>query len=143
MKKSFFFAVLIAAMTFAFTACNENGSDDPLVGTWKQVNYVTQGSNARSEQILVLTAKNHFNYSNTIYMDDGSIHVSTEREGTWSVNENLVTIRFERLVEAYHYDDSGTTYPYEEKFRYVINGNKMTVTWIYEGSEWTEEFTKQ
>ena len=137
------FIVLTLALVLAFTSCNENGSDDPLVGTWKQVNYVTQGSNARSEQILVLKANNHFTFENTLYMDDNSKHVSTVYEGTWSVNENLVTVRYERMVEAYHYDDTGTQYPFEQKFRYVINGNTMKVTWLYDSTEYTEEYTKQ
>ena len=141
MMKKFFFAAIIAAMTFAFTSCNENGSDDPLVGTWKEVNNYTGGS--RSELILKLTADKHFNFSNGLYMADGSTHVYTEYEGTYFVEGNIVTIHYERMVKAINYDDSGRTYPFDEKFRYEIDGKTLKVTWIGDGVEWTDEFTKQ
>ena len=138
MKKILFFAIALVASALAFTSCNGNNPNDPLVGTWK---YIEENGDIRSEQKVKFEGNNNFSYSDYMYMS-GQVHYGHILKGTYKINGDEVNIHytgFSWTNDGEHMEEQTDFQPYDEWFKYSINGNTLT---IIRGDN-TETYTKQ
>ena len=124
-KMYFFFAALFAAvMMLGFTSCNGNNPDSPLVGTWEYVN----GSPESWHQTTILVFDGKFGFTSdvTAYADSETVHGSKKIGGVYEINGDIVTIKYQEVLDSYAVDMSHFE-PYIEVYKYAINGNTLTM----------------
>lgn len=138
MKKFFIFAIALVAGVLAFTSCNGNDASNPLVGTWK---HIEEKGDIRSEQKVTFEGNNNFSYSDYMYMS-GQVHYGHIFKGTYKINGDEVNIHytgFSGTNDGVHMEEQTDFQPYDEWFKYSINGNTLTIT----RGDYTETYTKQ
>lgn len=135
MKKFFIFALALVAGALAFTSCDKNKVDSPLVGTWEchredvphflQVNFHADGKLDYRE-----------------YMEDG---IYNTMEGTYSIKGDTYTAHFTR--HGWNYGEGVEYIPdwdgYDDYAKFSISGNEATITHLYGTSDaYTVTYTK-
>ncbi len=138
MRKFLFFAFALVASALMFTACNGNDANNPLVGTWQ---HIEDYGDARSEVKVTFDGSNNFTYSDFKYMG-GQVHYGHIYKGTYKINGDEVNIHytgFSWTNDGVHIEEQTDFQPYDDWFKYSINGNTLT---IIRGDN-TETYTKQ
>ena len=143
MKKVLFFAFALVASVLAFTSCNGNNPNDPLVGTWQ---HIEDYGDARSEQKVTFDGRDNFTYSDFKYMGD-QVHYGQIIKGSYKIDGDIVTISYAECSwtnDGQEYTKQDDFSLADEQIQYSIEGNTLHLVRGY-GSEysWEEDWTKQ
>lgn len=136
MKKVLFCA--LAALALAFTACDGNNPNNPLVGTWQ---HIEDYGDTRSEQKVSFDGRDNFTYSDFKYMGD-QVHYGQIFKGSYRIDGDMVYVHytgFSWTNDGEHMEEQTDFESYDENFKYSISGNTLT---IIRGED-TETYTKQ
>ncbi len=143
MKKILFFAFALVASVLAFTSCNGNNPNDPLVGTWQ---HIEDYGDARSEQKVTFDGRDNFTYSDFKYMGD-QVHYGQIIKGSYKIDGDIVTIHYAECSwtnDGQEYTKQDDFSLSDEQIKYSIEGNTLTVIRLYgTGSAYTETYIKQ
>ena len=143
MKKVLFFAFALVASVLAFTSCEGNNANNPLVGTWQ---HIEDYGDARKEQKATFDGRDNFTYSEFKYIGD-QVHLGQIIKGTYKINEDIVTISYAECSwtnDGQEYTKQDDFSLADEQIQYSIEGNTLTVIRLYgTGSAYTETYTKQ
>lgn len=147
MRKFLFFAFALVASVLAFTSCEGNKIDSPIVGTWKYVTDPAPDSGWWGVYTFTFGGNGMFSLIDEAHapgseeMYDGFIWT-----GPYEINGDIITIHKNKMGEysggkTKYYDDYE---PSDERLKYSLSGNKLTLTRDY-GTDypWTEVYTKQ
>ena len=141
MKKILFFALALVAGVVAFTSCDKNNIDSPIVGTWAQIQ-------EDMEYFITFDGKGNYTYINDYYMygRDAVPHEHVVINGSFTVDGDIITVHNDSETISM---DGGPAEeiewePYDEQMKYSINGNTLHLVREY-GTEysWEEDWTKQ
>ena len=149
MKKFFIFAFALVAGVMAFTSCDPNKVDSPLVGTWR---YQTDPS---PDSGWFCVYKVTFNGDGTFAYYDFAFAGGEATEaydgfvwrGSYEIKEDIATVHFEKygMAESNGKETFNDEFePYDEQMKFRIEGNKLHLTREY-GTDytWTATYTKQ
>lgn len=136
MKKILFFALALVAGALAFTSCDKNKVDSPLVGTWE-----SHREDVPHYRQLNFFANGNVDYRE--YMEDG---IYNTMEGTYSIKGDTYTAHFTR--HGWNYGEGVEYIPdwdgYDDYAKFSISGNEATITHLYGTSDaYTVTYTKQ
>ena len=136
MRKFFIFAFALVASALALTSC-ENNTDNPLVGTW---DYNTENDILS----VIFKANNSCEFRDYVYGDKSKD--CNYFEGTYTINGDIITAHI--TGHGWYYDGVKEPVvgwePEDEKMKYSINGNTLTLTRYYgEDYAFTNTYTKQ
>lgn len=136
MKKILFFAFALVASVLAFTSCNGNNPNNPLVGTWE----------CHREDVPHYLQLNFFANGNVDYreyMEDG---IYNTMEGTYTIKGDTYSAHFTK--HGWNYGEGVEYIPgwegYDDNAKFSISGNEATITHLYGTSDaYTVTYTKQ
>ena len=146
MKKFFIFAIALVASVLAFTSCEGNKIDSPIIGTWAQIE-------EDMEYFITFDGKGNYTYINNYYFYDQEtgVKIPTPHEhvvikGSFKIDGDIITVHND--TETISMDggpaESIEWEPYDEQMKFSISGNTLHLVRGY-GSEysWEEDWTKQ
>ena len=143
MKKILFFAFALVAGVMAFTSCNGNNPNDPLVGTWQ---HIEDYGDARSEQKVTFDGSDNFTYSDFKYMGD-QVHYGQIIKGSYKIDGDIVTIHYAECSwtnDGQEYTKQDDFSLADEQIKYSIEGNTLHLVRGYDSEySWEEDWTKQ
>ena len=136
MKKILFFAFALVAGVMAFTSCDKNKVDSPLVGTWE----------CHREDVPHYLQLNFFANGNVDYREYMENGIYNTMEGTYSIKGDTYTAHFTR--HGWNYGEGVEYIPdwdgYDDYAKFSISGNEATITHLYGTSDaYTVTYTKQ
>ena len=146
MRKILFFAIALVASVLAFTSCDKNNIDSPIVGTWAQIQ-------EDIEYFITFDGKGNYTYINNYYfydIDTGekiqTPHEHVVIEGSFTIDGDIITVHNTKETISM---DGGPAEdiewePYDEQMKFRIEGNSLYLTRGY-GTDysWEEQWTKQ
>lgn len=134
MRKFFIFAIALVASVLAFTSCNGNNPNNPLVGTWEfhrdDVPHFTQ---------VNFTADGKVDYRE--YMEQ---NIYNTMEGTYTIKGDTYSAHFTR--HGWNYGEGVEWIPgwdeegYDDYAKFSISGDKLTIIHLY-GTESSYQVT--
>ena len=143
MKKILLFAFALAAGVMAFTSCDKNKIDSPIVGTWG----LTEGE---FDRFYTFNGDGTFQRIEDYYMNGRNVvaHEHIVGEGTFTINGDIVettipsiTIYMDGSKEG---DDFGEFWPKKESMKFKVDGKTLTLTHDYDTEDaWSETYTKK
>lgn len=146
MRKFFIFAIALVASVLAFTSCEGNKIDSPIVGTWAQIQ-------EDREYFITFDGKGNYTYIINYYfydIDTGekiqTPHEHVVIKGSFKIDGDIITVHNESQTISM---DGGPAEsiewePYDEQMKYSVKGNTLHLIRFY-GTEYDfeEEFYKQ
>lgn len=147
MKKVLFFAMALVAGALAFTSCEGNNPNNPIVGTWMYENKPMNGSTDFSRMYAI------FNEDFTFELQERWVYSGQEDKhynymaGTYEFKANNVVLAHFKSHGWYHEGEKDVVPGFEgwdEQIQYSISGNTLTLIRGYGSSNpVTETYTKQ
>jgi len=141
MKKIIFFAFALVASVLAFTSCEGNKINSPIVGTWSQVS-------EDMDYFITFDGKGNYTYINDYYMygRETAPHEHVVIKGSFTVNGDIVTVHND--TETISMDGGPAREiewePYDEQMKYSITGNTLHLVRQYNTEySWEEDWIKQ
>ena len=146
MKKILFFAFALVASVLAFTSCEGNKIDSPIVGTWAQIH-------EDMEDFITFDGKGNYTFIENYYFYDQEtgkkIEIPHEHiviKGSFKIDGDIITVHNDTETISM---DGGPAQeiewePYDEQMKFSINGNTLHLIRDY-GTEYPyeQEFYKQ
>lgn len=137
MKKFLFFAFALVASVLAFTSCEGNNADNPLVGTWEY-------DDGNSILTVTFTADYKFDFRDYVYHDKSKD--CNYFEGTYSIKGDIATAHV--TGHGWYYDGEKNPVPNwepeDEQMKFKVEGNQLTLTRFYgEDYAYTVTYIKQ
>ena len=146
MKKFFIFAIALVASALAFTSCEGNKIDSPIVGTWAQIQ-------EDMEDFITFDGKGNYTFIENYYFYDQEtgkkIEIPHEHiviKGSFKIDGDIITVHND--TETISMDggpaESIEWEPYDEQMKFSISGNTLHLIRDY-GTEYAfeQEFYKQ
>ena len=150
MKKILFFAMALVACALAFTSCDKNKVDSPVVGTWRYQTPPAPDSGWFGVYIFTFNGDGTFALYDYAYGPGADLSKPYDGfvwRGPYEINGDIITIHKEKYGMAKadgteEYDDEWQSE--DEKLKFSINGNIMHITRDY-GTDypWEADYTKQ
>ncbi len=147
MKKYLIFAFALVASVLAFTSCNKEGKNEPtvqspLVGTW----FASEGEH---DYFYTFNADGTYQRIEDYYMNGRAVvaHEHIVGDGSYTFENDIVSTKLDTILVymdgSKHGDDFSEFWPAQEKMKFKVEGDKLTLTHDYEsGDAWTEVLTK-
>ncbi len=146
MRKFFIFAFALVASVLAFTSCEGNKIDSPIVGTWAQIH-------EDMEDFITFDGKGNYTFIENYYFYDQEtgkkIEIPHEHiviKGSFKIDGDIITVHNDTETISM---DGGPAQeiewePYDEQMKFSINGNTLHLIRDY-GTEYPyeQEFYKQ
>lgn len=146
MRKYLFLAIALVVGVLAFTSCEGNKIDSPIVGTWEQID-------EDIEYFITFDGKGNYTYINNYYFYDQEtgqkIEVPHEHVvilGSFKIDGDILTVHNDKETISM---DGGPAEeiewePYDEQMKFSIQGNTLHLIRDY-GTEYAyeEDWTKQ
>ena len=146
MRKFFIFAIALVASVLAFTSCEGNKIDSPIVGTWAQIH-------EDMEDFITFDGKGNYTFIENYYFYDQEtgkkIEIPHEHiviKGSFKIDGDIITVHNDTETISM---DGGPAQeiewePYDEQMKFSINGNTLHLIRDY-GTEYPyeQEFYKQ
>ena len=146
MRKFFIFAFVLVASVLAFTSCEGNKIDSPIVGTWAQIH-------EDMEDFITFDGKGNYTFIENYYFYDQEtgkkIEIPHEHiviKGSFKIDGDIITVHNDTETISM---DGGPAQeiewePYDEQMKFSINGNTLHLIRDY-GTEYPyeQEFYKQ
>jgi hypothetical protein len=146
MKKFFIFAIALVASVLAFTSCEGNKIDSPIVGTWAQIQ-------EDMEDFITFDGKGNYTFIENYYFYDQEtgkkIEIPHEHiviKGSFKIDGDIITVHNDTETISM---DGGPAQeiewePYDEQMKFSISGNTLHLIRDY-GTEYAfeQEFYKQ
>ena len=146
MKKFLFFAIALVAGVMTFTSCNKEGKNEPtvqspLVGTW----FASEGSN---DYFYTFNSDGSYQRVMDYYMNGRAVvaHEHIVGDGSYTFANDIVSTKLDTIrisMDGGPFGPFPDFWPAEEKMKFKVEGDKLTLTHNYEsGDAWTEVLTK-
>ncbi len=146
MKKHLFFAFALVASVLAFTSCNKEGKNEPtvqspLVGTW----FASEGAH---DFFYTFNADGTYQRIEDYYMNSRAVvaHEHIVGDGSYTFANDIVSTKLDTIrisMDGGPFGPFPDFWPKEEKMKFKVEGDKLTLTHDYEsGDAWTEVLTK-
>lgn len=146
MRKLFYLAIALVTCVLAFTSCNENKANNPLVGTWSyQTTPTESGWYSRYEAIFTEDYK--FEARDYAFGPEATeAHDCNYMAGKYEIAGDVATIHYQShgWIHDGQRDPVQGFEPYDERVHFEISGNTLTVIRYYGTDDArTEVYTKQ
>ena len=151
MKKLFIFAMAFVASALVFTSCdnNTNKVDSPLVGSWRHQTDPAPDSGWFGVYIVNFEANSTFALYDYAYAGGSGTepHDGFVWKGTYEIQEDIVTVHYEKYGMAYGdgREEFDKEYePNDEQMKFRFEGQTLILTREYgTGYAWTAAYTRQ
>lgn len=150
--KKLFMAFALVASVLAFTSCNKKDANtpdepttvdnpNPLVGTW----FTSEGAN---DYFYTFNADGTYQRVMDYYMNGRAVvaHEHIVGDGSYTFANDIVSTKLDTIrisMDGGPFGPFPNFWPAEEKMKFKVEGDKLTLTHDYEsGDAWTEVLTK-
>lgn len=132
MRKTFFFAMVLAASTLAFVACDKKDKQEdeptvqnPIVGTWF-TSYVD------NDYFYTFSADGKYQRVMDYYMNGRAVvaHEHIVADGTYQIEDDIVIAKIDSIrisMDGGPFGPFPDFWPAEEKMKFKVEGDKLTL----------------
>ena len=150
MRKTLFFAFALAASVLAFVACDKKDKQkeepivenlNPILGTWF-------ASDIENDYFYTFNSDGSYQRVMDYYMNGRAVvaHEHIVGDGSYTFENDIVTTKLDSIrisMDGGSFGPFPDFWPAEEKMKFKVEGDKLTLTHDYEsGDAWTEVLTK-
>ena len=143
MKKFILCTLSFVTLSLLFTSCENNKIDSPLVGTW----FASEGSN---DYFYTFNADGTYQRVMDYYMNGRAVvaHEHIVGDGSYKIDGDIIDATLNSILVymdgSKHGDDFSEFWPAEEKMKFKLEGDKLTITHDYDtGDAWSEVLTRK
>lgn len=150
MRKTLFFAFALAASVLAFVACDKKDkqkeeptvdSPNPILGTWF-------ASDIENDYFYTFNSDGSYQRVMDYYMNGRAVvaHEHIVGDGSYTFENDIVTTKLDTIrisMDGSPFGPFPDFWPAQEKMKFKVEGDKLTLTHDYEsGDAWTEVLTQ-